>query len=865
MRPTTAILAAASLALASNMGRASQLPLAAVQYFNPYQSPTNWAAGGSAIYQGGGATVRNYNGTLPVDNLAGTYAVVLDAVNPAGGYWNVFFKVSGNPLNWLRTGTNPAVHLRLKWAAVPTNGQWNMTMRIQGGVNYSTAVNADLSLNSFVTSPSNNWQDVYIPASAFRAAQPSIDLTHIWDIALLAAGNYNDHCTLDIATLDLVPSATPTLDNYTEFVKTDQVGYAPLAASKLVLVSWQTNASVAPPTWFRVVNVASSVVVYSNGLSLFVQPNEWQAAGWTLDGDVIYQGDFGALQTPGTYRVEAPELGAVSQNFVIGTNVYQSLFRDSLRFFYFSRSATPSVAPFAEGYTRGAVHPENTNAAYNYDPSKANFNFGARTNRDVHGSWFDAGDTHVDVVNTAVACWFLLEVMRDFGPTVAPYSLNLPESNSAQSDLVPLVMQGVDWLQRMQNADGSVCHYVMGNPNTATQIQQVSDVSSFAAASAAGVFAKAYAVLGSSLPPAQASNLLYSSRLSWAWLTNHPAPTWPRLPLTNGVDGGGWDTNPYWGTTNDDHRQRAFAAVELFEATGEAPFNAYFTNVFLGQNGGSPLNGAAFGPNTTGYAIDNVLTYLNHPLNFAFMDYVRSSRAVSLGVEATLQAAFQHQADVLTNYTALSGYRIPMLYPGHLYWGSSGGVLSPSAMVLARAFEWTGNTVYHEAAVQALHFICGRNPVNRVFVSGYGDYLHGSDFYSQFWTDLTHQPPGYLGANINVDGSAQPVVEFPWKRFLNTQDADMTEPGVYWNSAFAWLAGYAVSDATPPVLQISPGAGGVLLSWLLRSAPFKLYSKTNLASGTWMAATNSPALSNGTWQVWMPFGGRSEAFWRLGL
>ena len=144
-------------------------------------------------------------------------------------------------------------------------------------------------------------------------------------------------------------------------------------------------------------------------MTLFVQPNEWQAPGWTLDGDVIYQGDFGALQTPGTYRVEAPELGASSQNFSIGTNVYQGLFRDSLRFFYYSRSGVPIVQPFAEGYTRANIHPETTNAAYNYAPAYGHYNFGAQTKRDVHGSWFDAGDTHVDVVNTAVACWFLLE------------------------------------------------------------------------------------------------------------------------------------------------------------------------------------------------------------------------------------------------------------------------------------------------------------------------------------------------------------------------------------------------------------------------------------------------------------------------
>ncbi|MGA3144094.1 MAG: glycoside hydrolase family 9 protein [Verrucomicrobiota bacterium] len=859
MRLVTAGLAVACLTIASDCACAGQLPLASVCYFNPYQSPTNWGSGGSAIYQSGAAVVRNVNGTIPVDNLGGTYALVLDSVNPPGGTWSVFFKISGNPLNWLRTGTNPAIHLALKWSAVPTNQAWNMTVRIQAGPVYASAPNVDLSLKSYVTVPSNTWQDVLIPASAFQAVQPSVDLTHVWDIVLLPTGSYKDHCTLDIAALDLLPSASPAQTNYTEFVKANEVGYAPLMPSKIALVSWSTSNTVSPPpTWFRVVNVANGQVVFSNQLSRFVQPNEWQAPGWTLDGDVIYQGDFGALRTPGTYRVEAPELGASSQNFSIGTNVYQGLFRDSLRFFYYSRSGMPIVQPFAEGYTRAAIHPETTNAAYNYDPAYGHYNFGAQTKRDVHGSWFDAGDTHVDVVNTAVACWFLLETARDFGPNVPPYALDLPGSNPQQSDLVPLVSNALDWLQRMQNPDGSVCHYVLGNPD------QVSDTSSFAAACAAGAFAKAYAVLGSTLTPAQASNFLYRARLSWQWLTNNPAPAWPRLPLNNGVDGGGWDTNSYWGTTNDDHRERAFAAVELFEATGEAAFNNYFTNVFLSQNGGSPLNGLAFGPNTTGYGSDNVLDYLTRPLNFAFMDYARSRRAVTPSVQATLKAAFQHQADVLTNYTALSGYRIPMLYPGHLYWGSSGGVLTPSAMVLARAFEWTLNTNYHETAIQALHFICGRNPVNRVFVSGYGDYLHGSDFYSQFWTNLLQQPPGYLGGNINVSGSATPVVEYPWKRFLNTQDADMTEPGVYWNSAFAWLAGYAANDAMLPSLQIAPAPGGVFVSWPLRSAPFRLWSAANLApAASWALATNSPALSNRTWQIWVPAGPANPAFWRL--
>jgi hypothetical protein len=833
---------------------AAQLPLASVRYFNPFQNPTNWGGWGSAIYQGNGASVRNISNTVPVDSVGGIPSLVLDSVNPPGAWWNVLFKVSGNSLNWLRIGTNPAIHLRLKWSAIPTNGAWNMNVGIG---------NATMPLNAYLSASTNNWQDIYIPASDFKAVDPALDLTRIWQISLLAAGTYRDHCILNIAAMDLVPSAASDQRAYTDFIKVDQLGYAPLMPFKLAVVSWETNTLSSPPTRFQIVNVTNSQIVLTGTVSQFVQPNIWQAPDWQRDGDVVYQVDFGVLRMPGTYRVELPELGARSQNFSIGTSVYDSLFRDALRFFYFSRSGVPMVNPFAEGCLRSALHAANTNATYNYDSTFGHYHYGANVTRDVHGCWFDAGDTHIDVPATATACWFLLEAWRDFGGNIPPSSLNLPESGSQQGDLVPLISWGLDWLKRMQNADGSMHHYLAGDPNTAAQTQQISDISSFATACAAGTFAKAYSVLGATLTPDQSADLLSRARLAWAWLQANTNMVQPRLPMTNGVDPGADDTNPYWGDAVADRRERAFAAVELFEATGETPFNDAFLAQF-NQNGGSPLNGSVFGPNTTGYGSDNVLTYLNHPLNFAFMDYARSGRAVNLNLQGTLQNAFLHQADVLTNYTRLSGYCIPMLYWGHLYWGSSGGVLAPSAMVLARAFEWTGNTNYHNTALQALHFICGRNQVNRAFISGYGDYQHGSDFYSHFWTNLLQLPPGYLGGNIDVDGSAQMVVDYPWKRFINTQDADMTEPGVYWNSAFAWLAGYAANDAMLPSLQIAPAAGGVGVSWPLRSMPFALECATNLVpAASWAAVTNPLALSNRVWRVSIPSNPATQAFYRL--
>ena len=162
----------------------------------------------------------------------------------------------------------------------------------------------------------------------------------------------------------------------------------------------------------------------------------------------------------------------------------------------------------------------------------------------------------MDVPNTATACWFLLEILRDFGRHVPPEGLNLPESASLQSDLVPLLLWGLDWLKRMQNPDGSVHHYVETGSGGAGAPQQVSDVSSFATACAAAIFAKSYAVLGDAISPAESADLLARAQLCWSWLQAHP----------NMV----WTGSSYWGDATYDRRCRTFAAVELFEATGKA-------------------------------------------------------------------------------------------------------------------------------------------------------------------------------------------------------------------------------------------------------------------------------------------------------
>jgi len=121
-------------------------------------------------------------------------------------YWNVLFKSERQFPHFLRTGTNPAVHLRLKWG-LPTNNAWNMNVFVEG---------AQCPLNAYVTASTSVCRTFTFRPRIYRR-QTSVDLSGSGSSVSAAAGNYRDRCVLNISALDLVPSATQLA--YTEFVR----------------------------------------------------------------------------------------------------------------------------------------------------------------------------------------------------------------------------------------------------------------------------------------------------------------------------------------------------------------------------------------------------------------------------------------------------------------------------------------------------------------------------------------------------------------------------------------------------------------------------------------------------------------------
>ncbi|HEY5040284.1 MAG TPA: glycoside hydrolase family 9 protein, partial [bacterium] len=114
-----------------------------------------------------------------------------------------------------------------------------------------------------------------------------------------------------------------------------------------------------------------------------------------VTGEKVFRVDFSGLTLPGRYTVSVDNLKSVP--FVIKGNVYESLFRDSLRCFYLIRCGT-AINDKVTGINHEACHLKD--APFKTDPGKSH---------DFTGGWHNAGDygkwTHMEAISCAWMMW----------------------------------------------------------------------------------------------------------------------------------------------------------------------------------------------------------------------------------------------------------------------------------------------------------------------------------------------------------------------------------------------------------------------------------------------------------------------------
>ena len=363
--------------------------------------------------------------------------------------------------------------------------------------------------------------------------------------------------------------------NAGKFIMVDQFGYQTNAKKIAVLRTPREGYDLNGPSfWPQQISVVNS----DTGASVMTfWPTEWNNRATDPDsGDQVWYFDFSSVTTPGTYEI-VDASGVRSARFVINDNPYRNVLIQAVRMFYYQRlGQARSVGNAGANWADGA-----SNMGPGQDPQARRFldKNNAATARDVHGGWADAGDFNKYTSWEAGYAQELMDVYVQ-NPTVFTDDFNIPESYNNIPDILDEAKYGLDYLKRLQNADGSVLSIVgvggASPPSADTSPSYYGDASTSATLAAAAAFAEGAKVLGSlnnSSLSSYVQDLQQRAINAYNWAVANPNVVFYNNDSMHGTSGLGVGQQE----TDDAGRVtlRTVAAIKLFALTGNAAYRDY--------------------------------------------------------------------------------------------------------------------------------------------------------------------------------------------------------------------------------------------------------------------------------------------------
>lgn len=433
-------------------------------------------------------------------------------------------------------------------------------------------------------------------------------------------------------------------------IHVNQVGYLPRMKKPIAIVDAEAGE-------LTVTDAAGQCV-----LTIPVTP-----APVTSWGDAVTWVELPGLTQPGDYTVRLGD--HVSPMIHVGQDVYAPLMKALVDMFWYQRCGCALDAR-AGVFAHPACH-----AA----PARI---WDTEERIEVSGGWHDAGDYGRYVVPAAKAVADLMLAWWANPGAFAEHGI---------TQLRQEIRWELDWMLKMQRADGGVYHKVtyptftaLNNmPETDTREQVVLPVSTTATGDLAASFAMAARFYADDAPYAE--KLLTAAQKAQAFLDEHPEPLLFRNP--EGVRTGGY------GDGNDSD-ERLWAVTELGLTLGGAWAERACQALLSADLEHMPLGWG----DMRGYA---VLTGCQLP-----------GKAGERCRERLLQDADRLSAAV----RGPEAYRTALRY---VMWGSNMNV-SNDGMVLMAAHAAAGDPRWLEDAEQQLHYLLGVNPMGQCYVSGFG-------------------------------------------------------------------------------------------------------------------------------------------------
>lgn len=535
----------------------------------------------------------------------------------------------------------------------------------------------------------------------------------------------------------------------TEHLKVDQFGYPP-DVEKVCVVNNPTsgfdfNAGdlYTPGGTLQVRKSSDNSLVFSGPAS------SWHSgASYDQSGDQAWWFNFSSVTTPGTYYIYDPTNSKRSFTFDIRDDIYTNVLKQAVRMFYYQRSGFAKTATYAYEWTDGASH---LGAQQDLD-CRLVTNPVPSTTRQLQGGWFDAGDynKYVNFAYEPIHDLCLAYIER---PEIWTDDYNIPESGNGIPDLLDEVKWEMDWLLRMQEANGSVLMKVSvtdfsaaSPPSADTGFRRYGPAQASATRTAASMYAVgalAYNLTGNPAMQLYADTLEQAAVDAWNWLIANPA-------YSSYTNSGFASANPEMDSYQQSSAQVG-AAILLFALTGQATYRTY-VDAHYGEM--HPMQWGFWYPWES--IIQDLLLYYSVLPN--------GTTSVKNAIRSSFTNSMNGSGHLLPAITGTSCAYRAFMSNGDNTWGSNRPRGHTGTMFYnVITYGINANTaVYRNAAVGYVNFLHGLNPISRVMLTNMYDYgaeKAANEMYHSWFADgtqydnaitSTYGPaPGYQPGGFN--------------------------------------------------------------------------------------------------------------------
>lgn len=492
----------------------------------------------------------------------------------------------------------------------------------------------------------------------------------------------------------------------------DQFGYLPsqkkIAVLRDPVNGYDSADAYTPGGTLQVVNTANNAVAFTGSAVV------WNGGATDASsGDRAWSFDFSTVSAAGTYQIVDANRNVRSARFTIGANVYRPVLVQAVRAFFYQRAGHAKAAQFAgAGWADAASHlgPLQDANARRYDAPND-----ASTERDLRGGWYDAGDLNK---YTSWTAGYVVDLLHAYSENKAVWTddFNIPESGNGVPDLLDEVKWGLDWMTRMQNADGSVLSIVglasASPPSSATGASLYGNASTSATLASAAAYAYGAKVFGGLNTPAlnaYAADLTQRAKKAWDWALANPGVLFYNNDSSRGTGGLGAGQQE----TDDTGRanMKLVAAIYLYALTGDATYRSYVDQHYTETQ------------MFTSWWISPFGSGVNRPLL-----YYASLPGATSGTATAIRSRYAElwARDDYAGWGAIKAQRDPYrAFLTDYTWGSNGTKALAGGMFADEGLYGLGThsaAEISDAGAAYLHYLHGVNPLGKVYLSNMGAY-----------------------------------------------------------------------------------------------------------------------------------------------